>query len=163
MCQSTRKGLFVLLMLTAIFAMPVAYAISRPEIPTGAASKVPDLLTEYERRYLRIELRNLMREISIAREECGDDPSLAELKAEPQRLLLRGASAAEVNAAMQKYSDAREALLYQREGIPEKIKRLQEVGAYLEYDLRRKKEERAKTPQVQFQSAKSEKTEAAAE
>ncbi|MGN0844584.1 MAG: hypothetical protein ACI4QT_05110 [Kiritimatiellia bacterium] len=163
MRKSTKRMLLVLFMLPAFFSAPETHAISRPEIPTGAASKVPDLLTEYERRYLRIELRNLMREISIAREECGEDPSLAELKAEPQRLSLRGAGAAEVNAAMQKYSDAREALLYKREGIPEKIKRLQEVGAYLEYDLRRKKEERAKTPQVQFQSAKSEKAEAASE
>ena len=66
----------------------------------------------------------------------------------------------EKDAAMQKYSDAREALLYKREGIPEKIKRLQEVGAYLEYDLRRRKEERAKSPQVRYRSAKSEGREA---
>ena len=144
----------------ALFSASVSQAISRPEIPTGASEKVPDFLTEYERRYLRIELRNLMREIAMAREECGEDPSLAELKAEPQRLSLRGASAGEVNAAMQKYSDAREALLYKREGIPEKIKRLQEVGAYLEYDLRRRKEERAKSPQVRYRSAKSEGREA---
>ena len=159
------SGKEVCLSLIAFFSMAllsasVSQAISRPEIPTVASEKVPDFLTEYERRYLRIELRNLMQEIAMAREECGEDPSLAELKAEPQRLLLRGASAGEVNAAMQKYSDAREALLYKPEGIQEKIKRLQEVGAYLEYDLRRRKEERAKSPQVRYRSAKREGTEA---
>lgn len=149
------QTILCLLAAGVLFGGQAARAIARPDVPTGAAAKVPNLLTDYERRYLRIEARNLMNEISAARAACGDDPSLAELKAAPRQLELSGASPAEVNAAKQKFSDARETLLYKREGIPEKIKRLQEVGAYLEYDTRQRKEERAKTPEVRFKRADS--------
>lgn len=142
-----------LALLCAPMVSPVASAIRRPDIPTGASARVPDLLTPYERRVLRIELKNLTEEISAARAKCGEDPSLAPLAQAVRDLREADAATEEIEAARQRYSDARETLLYQIDGMSQKIKRLQEVGLFLEYDLRRSKEARAKTPSVTYAEA----------
>ena len=53
-----------------------------------------------------------------------------------------------VQAAAKALSDAVETKLYEDPEVPAKIKRLQEVGSFLEYDSRLRREQRASSPVV---------------
>lgn len=122
-----------------------AGAIPRPDIPDGSAAREPDLLNDYQRRTLRLELAKLQREISTARREAAASEELEPLRAALAEAKL-GGDPTNVAAKAIALSDATETILYRDETIPPKIKRLQEVGRLLEYDSRREKQARAKRP-----------------
>ena len=138
------KNAFLLLAL-ALAAVPAA-AIPRPDIPTAAAAREPDLLTPYQRRVLSLELAKLQKEIVAARREAAAADELEPLRAALAEAKL-GGDATNVAAKATALSDATETVLYRdNPGIPDKIKRLQEVGRLLEYDSRREKQFRATHP-----------------
>ena len=88
----------------------------------------------------------LQKEIVAARRAAAASDEL-----EPPRAALAeaklGGDATNVAAKASALSDATEAVLYRdNPGIPEKLKRLQEVGRLLEYDSRREKQFRATHP-----------------
>lgn len=134
---------FVAALVLAAFS---AAAIPRPDIPTDAAARVPDFLTEYERGVLRREMAKLQKEIVAARRKAGEAEELAPLKAALAEAKL-GGDATNVAAKASALSDATETVLYRdNPDIPDKLKRLQEVGRLLEYDTRREKQNRATHP-----------------
>ena len=143
----------VLALGAALAAVPAA-AIPRPDIPTGAAAREPDLLSPYQRRVLSLELARLRKEIVAARREAARSAEL-----EPYRAALaqarEGGDATNVAAKAQALSDATEAILFRDEEIPGKLKRLQEVGLLLEYDSRREKQKRASHPPRPFPFAQA--------
>ena len=144
-----RPGLrFLALAIFAAALLPAAKNAAgarRPvENPTLRGSLEPNLLSSYERKTLQLEYLKLIEEIGEKRREAAADPSIAALK---DRLAAENADeryqgGADASAA-RKISDAVETLLYSYDGIPAKIKRLEEVGRLLEYDLRLRREQRA--------------------
>ena len=128
-----------------VLAAGPAAAIPRPDIPTAAAAREPDLLDAYQRRVLQMELATLQKEIVAARREAAAAEELAPLRAALDEAKL-GGNATNIAAKASALSDATEAVLYRDEAIPGKIKRLQEVGRLLEYDSRREKQKRAMHP-----------------
>lgn len=117
-------------------------AIPPPRMPLPKpAHEEPNLLTEYERKTLTLEMNRLTQEIGAARAKASEDPSLDALKKE-----LADAKTAPDSQKIQKaernLSDAVETLLYQQEGMPKKIKRLLDVGNLLRFDTPEQKESR---------------------
>lgn len=119
-----------------------AFAIPRPDHPTGAAENVPDLLTPYERNVLQLEIVRLQREVATARRETAALAEFDELRAALAAAKAEG-DKNKIFSATKALADAVETRLYEKPGMPEKIKRLKEVGALLEYDTNRRKEQRA--------------------
>lgn len=141
-----KRLFFVPLFLAAALAAGPSAAIPRPDTPTAAAAREPDLLTPYQRRVLSLELAKLQKEIVAARRAAADSDELEPLRAALAEAKL-GGDATNVAAKAKALSDATETVLYRDETIPPKIKRLQEVGRLLEYDSRREKQNRASHPQ----------------
>ena len=134
--------------LALALAPAAARAIPRPLNPTAAGAAQPKLLSDYERRVLSHELTKLMKDIRERRAKAAEDESLAPLR---EALAAAKATGVESNvqAAAKALSDAVETKLYEDPEIPAKIKRLQEVGNFLEYDSRLRREQRASSPVVQ--------------
>lgn len=109
--------------------------------PLLAPREEPPLLSAHERNVLTREMKTLDGEIRAARRAAADDPSLAPLK-EALDAALQTKDADKIKAARRALSDAVETRLYQQEGIPEKIKRLLDVGNLLRYDTPKQKEKR---------------------
>ena len=129
-----------------VFAALSAAAVPRPDLPSAAAAREPDLLDAYQRRVLTLELAKLQKEIVAARRAAGEAEELAPFKAALDEAKLAG-DETNVAAKAKAFSDARETVLYRdNPGMPEKIKRLVEVGRLLEYDSRREKQNRASHP-----------------
>ncbi len=140
------KTAFPLLFLAFALAAGPAAAIPRPDIPTAAAAREPDLLTPYQRRVLSLELAKLQKEIVAARREAAASDELEPLRAALAEAKL-GGDGTNVTAKASALSDATETVLYRdHPEIPAKLKRLQEVGRLLEYDSRREKQFRATHP-----------------
>ena len=115
-------------------------AIPPPRFPLPKpAHEEPNLLTDYERKTLTLEMNNLSQEIGAARCKAGEDPSLEALKQ-----ALTDAKATQdpekIKGAERSLSDAIETLLYKQDGMPVKIKRLLDVGNLLRYDTPEQKE-----------------------
>lgn len=123
-------------------AATAAFAIPRPNHPTGAAAGVPDALTPYERSVLQLEIVRLQREVAAARRETAASGEFAELRAAVAAAKAEG-DAGKAAAASAALAGAVEAKLAETAGMREKIRRLKEVGALLEADTTRRKEQRA--------------------
>ena len=128
-------------------APAAARAIPRPLNPTAAGAAQPKLLSDYERRVLLHELRKLMEDVRARRAKAAEDESLAPLREALAAARAEGV-ASNVQAAAKALADAVETKLYEDPEIPAKIKRLQEVGNFLEYDSRIRREQRASHPVV---------------
>ena len=76
--------------LALVLAAVPAAAIPRPDLPSAAAARVPDFLSEYERGVLRRELAKLQKEIVAARRKAGEAEELAPLKAALEEAKLGG-------------------------------------------------------------------------
>lgn len=143
-----RPAAALLAALALALAPAAARAIPRPLNPTAAGAAQPKLLSDYERRVLSHELRKLMEDVRSRRAKAAEDESLAPLREALAAAKATGVSS-NVQAAAAALSDAVEAKLYEDPEIPGKIKRLQEVGNFLEYDSRLRREQRASHPVVQ--------------
>lgn len=123
-------------------SVTITTAIPPPRLPLHKPiHEEPDYLTDYERKILKIELGNLTSEITKARNEAAKDPSLeAAQQSLDEALKLKDAN--QITSARRTLADQVETLLLSREGMPEKIKRLLEVGRLLEYDTQREKDDR---------------------
>ena len=108
---------------------------------TPAPRQEPPLVSAYERKVLAKEMKTLSDEIRAARKAAADDPSLAPLK-EALDAARQTKDADKVKAARRALSDAGETLLYKQDGMPEKIKRLLDVGNLLRYDTPNQREKR---------------------
>lgn len=143
-----RPAAALLAALALALAPAAARAIPRPLNPSAAGSAQPRLLSDYERKVLSHELRKLMEDVRSRRAKAAEDESLAPLR---EALAAAKATGVESNvqAAATALSDAVETKLYEDPEIPGKIKRLQEVGNFLEYDSRIRREQRASHPVVE--------------
>jgi len=138
-----------LLAALALALAPAAVrAIPRPLNPSAAGAAQPKLLSDYERKVLSHELRKLMEDVRSRRAKAAEDESLAPLREALAAARATGV-ASNVQAAAKALSDAVESKLYEDPEIPAKIKRLQEVGNFLEYDSRIRREQRASRPVVE--------------
>ena len=108
---------------------------------TPAPRQEPPLVSAYERKVLAKEMKTLSEEIRAARKAASEDPSLAPLK-EALDAAKQTKDAEKVKAARRALSDAAETLLYKQDGLPEKIKRLLDVGNLLRYDTPNPREKR---------------------
>lgn len=117
----------------AFALLACAIQIQAAPPPLLAPREKPPLLSAYERKVLAKEMKNLSEEIHAARKAASGDPSLAPLK-EALDAAKQTKDADKVNAARRALSDAVETLLYKQDGMPEKIKRLLDVGNLLRYD-----------------------------
>ncbi len=131
---------FFSILLAAVSSATCAVAIPPPRLPLPPAThEEPNLLSDYERTTVTLEMNNLTREISLARKEAAGDPTLDDAKrALDEALASKDANS--IREAKRKLSDMTETILYRQEGMPEKIRRLLDVGKLLEYDTRRQKE-----------------------
>ena len=134
--------------LALALAPAAARAIPRPLNPSAAGAAQPKLLSDYERKVLSHELRKLMEDVRSRRAKAAEDESLAPLREALAAARATGV-ASNVQAAAKALSDAVESKLYEDPEIPAKIKRLQEVGNFLEYDSRIRREQRASRPVVE--------------
>lgn len=130
------------LMVAALFPVAVQARVF-PDEPSGAGETVPDAITPYERRVLRLEYQRLVREISEMRRRARE--SAPEL--EPERTALASALEARDAAAAEKAAKALDAAVEAYvAGDPDlsaKIKRLGDVGTLLSKDSSRRKELRS--------------------
>ncbi len=133
--------------LALALAPAAARAIPRPLNPTAAGAAQPKLLSDYERRVLSHELAKLTKDIRERRAKAAEDESLAPLRDALAAAKAEGVES-NVQAAAKALSDAVETKLYEDPEVPAKIKRLQEVGSFLEYDSRLRREQRASSPVV---------------
>ena len=133
--------------LVLAFAPAAARAIPRPLNPTAAGAAQPKLLTDYERTVLSHELVKLMADVRARRAETAEDEAFAPLREALAAAKAEGTES-NVQAAAQALADAVETKLYEDPAFPAKIKRLQEVGNFLEYDSRLRREQRASHPEV---------------
>jgi LPS O-antigen subunit length determinant protein (WzzB/FepE family) len=140
-----RPAAALLAALALALAPAAARAIPRPLNPTAAGAAQPKLLSDYERRVLSHELKKLMQDVRARRAKAAEDESLAPLREALAAAKAEGVSS-NVQAAAKALSDAVETKLYEDPEIPAKIKRLQEVGNFLEYDSRLRREQRASRP-----------------
>ena len=143
-----RHSAALLAALALALAPAAARAIPRPLNPSAAGAAQPKLLSDYERRVLSHELRKLMEDVRSRRAKAAEDESLAPLREALAAAKAEGV-ASNVQAAAKALSDAVETKLYEDPEIPAKIKRLQEVGNFLEYDTRLRREQRASHPVVE--------------
>lgn len=119
-----------------------AFAIPPPRIPLpDPIHAEPNLLSDYERQTLTIELTKLTTAVRTARDTAKKDPSL-----DPYRKALADAEyekdSEKIKDAKRKLNNAAEVLLYKQDGMPAKIKRLLDVGNMLSYDNAAQKEAR---------------------
>jgi len=130
------------LIVTISLCVTAASAIPPPRLPLHKPIHAePDLLSDYERKTLRLELNNLTREISKARQEAAKDPSL-EASRQSLRDAIERKDTERIASTRRALADEVETLLLAQEGMPKKIKRLLEVGRLLEYDTQREKDDR---------------------
>ena len=125
--------------LSPLSAMARAFANE----PSGAAATVPDAITPYERRVLRLEYQKLVREIAEMRRFARD--SAPELDAERKALadaLDRGDAPAAEKARKALDAAVEEFLRHSPESAA-KIKRLGDVGMLLTKDTPVRKELRS--------------------
>jgi hypothetical protein len=108
---------------------------------TPAPREEPPIISAYERKVLAKEMKTLSEEIRAARKAAAEDPSLAPLK-EALDAAKQTKEADKIKAARRALSDAVETLLYKQDGMPEKIKRLLDVGNLLRYDTPNQREKR---------------------
>ena len=108
---------------------------------TLAPRQEPPLVSAYERKVLAKEMKTLSEEIRAARKAASEDPALAPLK-EALDAARQTKDADKVKAARRALSDAVETLLYKQDGMPEKNKRLLDVGNLLRYDTPNQREKR---------------------
>lgn len=112
--------------------------------PTVRGLNEPKLLSAYERKVLQLEYAKLVKTVRAERARAAEDPSLQPLKdALAAARASEGPDGTNAVAAARALSDAVETVLYSFDGVPEKIKRLQEVGNFLEYDHTLRREQRA--------------------
>ena len=128
--------------LALFIALSSAFAIPPPRLPLpDPIHTEPNLLSDYERKTLTIELNKLTQEVRTARDTAKKDPSL-----DPYRKALADAEyekdSEKIKDATRKLNNAVEVLLYQQKGMPGKIKRLLDVGNMLSYDSAAQKEAR---------------------
>ena len=116
---------------------------------TPAPREEPPLVSAYERKVLAKEMKTLSDEIRSARKSASEDPSLAPLK-EALDAAKQTKDAEKVKAARRALSDAAETLLYKQDGMPEKIKRLLDVGNLLRYDTPNQREKRRQNRTVAY-------------
>ena len=128
--------------------LALAFAILACTLPvtaeppaTLAPRQEPPLVSAYERKVLAKEMKTLSEEIRAARKAASEDPALAPLK-EALDAARQTKDADKVKAARRALSDAVETLLYKQDGMPEKIKRLLDVGNLLRYDTPNQREKR---------------------
>jgi hypothetical protein len=137
--------LFAFAAIVAGLATLEAVAIPPPNIPVSPlARKEPDLLTEYERKTLAMELQRLTRDVKEGRRNAEQDPSLEPLKAAVEAAK-NSADRAQIAEAQGALAKATEEILNKQEGIPGKIRRLLDVGKLLRYDQQDKKEQRIRS------------------
>lgn len=135
---------FAALVLLSFLPIPAGAAKRPVARPTMRGAMQPKLLSDYERNVLQIEYAKLIREIREKRAEASADPSLSALEESVAAAKKQfGASSTNAVVAARALSDAVETILYSDEAIARKIKRFQEVGNLLEYDLRMRREQRA--------------------
>ena len=116
---------------------------------TLAPRQEPPLVSAYERKVLAKEMKTLSEEIRAARKAASEDPALAPLK-EALDAARQTKDADKVKAARRALSDAVETLLYKQDGMPEKIKRLLDVGNLLRYDTPNQREKRRQNRTVAY-------------
>lgn len=142
MRKKTTTQLFAIMAIVAGLAGFESIAIPPPNIPVSPLARAePDLLTEYERKTLTMELQRLTRDVKEARRNAAQDPSLDPLKAAVEAAK-NSADRTKIIEAQGVLAKATEELLNKQEGMPEKIKRLLDVGTLLRYDQQDKKEQR---------------------
>ncbi len=135
--MSTKK---ISTLLVALSFMTGALAIPPPRLPLPEPAHVePNILSDYERKVVTLEMQNLTKEIGLARKEAAKDPSLDDTKKEVEEAR-KSKDLKQLRDAKRKLSDMTETILYQQEGMPAKIKRLLEVGKLLEFDTQKQKE-----------------------
>ena len=130
----------IAILLVALSVVACTFAIPPPRLPLPEPAHVePNILSDYERTVVTLEMQNLTQEIGLARKEAAKDPTLDEAK---QELVAAQESkdAKLILEAKRKLSNMTETILYQQEGMPAKIKRLLEVGKLLEFDTPKQKE-----------------------
>lgn len=125
-----------------VFCATAVTAIPPPRLPLHQPiHEEPDLLTEYERKTLKIELSNLTSEITKARLEAAKAPSL-EAERQALQTARKERNSQQITTAKRELAESVEALLLTQEDMPGKLKRLLEVGHLLEYDTQFQKDER---------------------
>lgn len=145
MRKKTTTQLFAIMAIVAGLAGFESIAIPPPNIPVSPLARAePDLLTEYERKTLTMELQRLTRDVKEARRNAAQDPSLDPLKA-AMEAAKNSADRTKIIEAQGVLAKATEELLNKQEGMPEKIKRLLDVGTLLRYDQQDKKEQRIRS------------------
>lgn len=123
--------------------LPASLAIPPPRLPASPVARTEaNLLNDYERKTLTIELQTLSREIHVARVTASQDPSLEKYRADLKAAEESG-DAAKITDAKRNLANATEQVLYNMEGIPEKIGRLSTAGMLLRYDSQDQKELRS--------------------
>lgn len=124
--------------------VPAVAAVRPVANPTVRGLNEPKLLSAYERKILQLEYAKLVKTVRTERARAAEDPSLQPLKdALAAARASEGPDGTNAVAAARALSDAVETVLYSFDGVPEKIKRLQEVGNFLEYDHTLRREQRA--------------------
>ncbi|MGI5868237.1 MAG: hypothetical protein ACOX9C_02160 [Kiritimatiellia bacterium] len=108
------------------------HAQAQAPAPAPLHDEAP-ILSAADRKRLAKEMKELTAEIHAARKAAAEAPSLAPLK-EALDAAKETTDAAKIQAAQRALADGVEALLYQQEGMPAKIKRLIDVGHLLRYD-----------------------------
>ena len=125
-----------------ILSATFAAAIPPPRLPLHKPiHEEPNLLTDYERKTLQLEMNTLTSEIAKARHEATQSSSIKAKKKTLQDAEEKK-DAKLITSAQRMLADKVETLLLAQEGMPEKIKRLLEVGRFLEYDSQFKKDDR---------------------
>ena len=128
------------ILLVALSVMTGALAIPSPRLPLPTPAHVePNILSDYERTVVTLEMQNLTREIGLARKKTAKDPSLDDAKKELEEAR-ESKDAKQLLDAKRKLNDMIETILYKQEDMPAKTKRLLEVGKLLEFDTQKQKE-----------------------
>ncbi|MBR1837841.1 MAG: hypothetical protein IJ783_11220 [Kiritimatiellae bacterium] len=128
----------------ALVLAPAA-ATAAPAFRTAggeAGATVPDLLSDYERKVLHLELGRLLREVRALRENARESEDFAALRDATSSARNSGDSAAAAKAARDLAAAVEAKLAADPEAVA-KLNRLSDVGALLERDKRLRKEQRA--------------------
>ncbi len=128
------------ILLIALSVMTGALAIPPPRLPLPEPThEEPNILSEYERTVVTLEMQKLTKEVGLARKEAAKDPTLDDAKKALDEAR-ESKDVKQIRDAKRKLSNMIETILYQQEGMPVKIKRLLEVGKLLEFDSKKQKE-----------------------
>ncbi len=130
----------IAILLVAISFVMGTLAIPPPRLPLPEpAHEEPNILSDYERTVVTLEMQNLTKEIGLARKEAAKDTTLDEAKKKLDEAH-KSKDVKLIRDAKRKLGDMTETILYKQEGMPAKIKRLLEVGKLLEFDTQKQKE-----------------------